>query len=72
MRRKILGKNVEILQKPLAAAGARMEAVTVMSRSTLKRQEKSGMVQINKRDATFMCTVQLCPVVLLCVLFLCP
>lgn len=36
MRRKILGKNVGIWGKPLAAAGARMEAVTVRSRSTLK------------------------------------
>lgn len=36
MRGKIFGKNVGISGKPLAAADARMEAVSVRSRSTMK------------------------------------
>lgn len=36
MRGKILGKNVGISGKPSAAAGERMEVISVRSRSTLK------------------------------------
>lgn len=56
---KILGKNVRILGKPLAAAEGMMEAV-VLDLGALwsdKSDKWSGAVQINKTDATAMCTV---------------